>query len=665
MVLGGLLCGVITTVVDAPASGAGVQPLAAPRRVVDTRPGAVTLDGVLAGGGLRSANSTLVIPVAGRASVPQSAGSVIVNVTIDGAGDAGFATVYPCNAIRPSVSNINFVPGRTSAVMAISGLSAGNMCIYSSAATHLIVDVTGSFGVGDFVALSTPRRLVDTRAGQSTVDGQFQGGGQRPSGSVLSFAVAGRAGLPGDVRSVVLSVAAADATAGGYLTVFPCNGSPPNVSNANFEAGDTVANAVVAKVSAAGQVCLFTFGTADVLVDVSGWLPAATYSPLDVPARLLDTRVGGVTADGRTAGKGRRPADGTLRLPVAGRAGVPASASAVVLNITAVGAATGWVTMHPRGTDRPLASQLNYSAGRAVANATVSAVGAGGDMCLYTAGNTDLIIDVVGYLNGPAHATTGADCPDQTLFPHWRMVALYGNDSAFGLGVLGEQPPDAAASRLATVASGFTGLGRPVLGAFEFIATVAQADAGSGGLFRAYSTDDQVQRYLDAARRHGLYLVLDIQPGRSDFLTEVRRYEKFLREPDVGIALDPEWRVGPFSLPGQVIGSVTAAEVNETSAYVARIVAEENLPEKLFVVHQFQERMLPDRAAIVPRAGLSMMYHMDGFGSRNEKLATWSFVKTGPPFHNGFKLFYDEDRNMYSPSEVVLLEPTPDLITYQ
>ena len=134
---------------------------------------------------------------------------------------------------------------------------------------------------------------------------------------------------------------------------------------------------------------------------------------------------------------------------------------------------------------------------------------------------------------------------------------------------------------------------------------------------------------------------------------------------DVGIALDPEWHVSQFSVPGQVIGSVTAAEVNKVSEYVAAIVAQGDLPEKLFVVHQFQERMIPDRPLIVPRPGLAITFHMDGFGAPNEKLATWDFVKTGPPFHNGFKLFYDEDRPMYRPDQVMALDPKPDLITYQ
>jgi hypothetical protein len=169
----------------------------------------------------------------------------------------------------------------------------------------------------------------------------------------------------------------------------------------------------------------------------------------------------------------------------------------------------------------------------------------------------------------------------------------------------------------------------------------------------------------DAARAHGLTLVLDIQPGRSDFMTEVLPYERFLRQPDVGLALDPEWRVGPTQVPGRVIGQVSAAEVNQVADWLAGIVAEEHLPEKLFVVHQFQIRMITDRQDLHDPAGLAVTIHMDGFGTQGQKLETYSFTQVEPPFHNGFKLFYDEDVDMFQPAEVMGLDPVPDLVTYQ
>ena len=224
-----------------------------------------------------------------------------------------------------------------------------------------------------------------------------------------------------------------------------------------------------------------------------------------------------------------------------------------------------------------------------------------------------------GLLHGPELPGGG-----RVLLPHRRLVALYGNDRSAALGVLGEQPPDAAAARLAAVAEPYRAGDRAVLGAFELIATVATRAPGADGLYRAPSDPAFVQRYLDAARAHGLYLILDLQPGRSDFLTEARRYEEFLRQPDVGLALDPEWRMGPNQVPGDGVGQVSAAEVNAVLDYVAGLVAEELLPQKLVVVHQFQLRMVTDRDTLRAPPGLAVMIHMDGFGTHAQKLGTYA-----------------------------------------
>jgi hypothetical protein len=227
------------------------------------------------------------------------------------------------------------------------------------------------------------------------------------------------------------------------------------------------------------------------------------------------------------------------------------------------------------------------------------------------------------------------------------------------------EPPAAAAQRLAGLVEPFRAGDRPVQGAFELIATIATSFPGADGLYRSPSTAEHVQRYLDVAIADDLYLILDIQPGRSDFLTELRRYEGFLRRPNVGVALDPEWRVGPGQVPGQVVGQVAAAEVNAVADYVAGIVAEEGLPDKLLVVHQFQERMITDRHLLREPPGVVLTIHMDGFGTRSQKLATYGVVHADPPFSNGFKLFFDEDVDMFSPGDVLALDPVPDLVTYQ
>lgn len=645
---------------------AAYTPLPAAGRLIDTRPGAPTIDGQLAGGGRRVSGTVTAIPVTGRVSVPADATSVVVNLTADAPGEDGYLAVFPCDAEVPVASNLNFRAGRTVAVLATSRLAAdGSICVFNHGSTHVIADVAGWFGPSDVAMLPAPRRLLDTRPGAPTADGGFAGGGARTAGSTLRLPVAGRAGVPGDAHTVVLSVTVDAAAQSGYVTVVPCDGPPTTASTVNHRAGDTVANAALTRLGPAGEVCLFTSGQTDLLVDVAGWIADSALQPLDTPRRVLDTRQGTSTADGQFVGIGRRAAGSSLDLQVAGRVGVPADAGAVVLNVTADAARSqGFLTVHPGGSDRPTASNLNYQTGDTIANAVIAPVGADGGICVFTSAATDLVIDVVGWLPGPA-AQAGSGCPATPLFPSTRVVALYGNDVAAALGVLGEQPPAEAAQRLAAVAEPFEAGDRPVRGAFELIATIANSAPGADGLYRSPSSAAHVQRYLDVAVANDLLLILDIQPGRADFLTELQRYDAFLRHPNVHAALDPEWHVGPDQVPGQTVGQVSAAEVNQVADYLASIVAEEGIPEKLLVVHQFQSRMVTDRDQLREPPGVLLTIHMDGFGTREQKLATYGVVAVDPPFNNGFKLFYDEDVNMFTPNEVLALDPVPDLITYQ
>jgi hypothetical protein len=655
------------------ASGAGHRrpaafaPVDVPSRLVDTRPGAATVDGRLAGIGVRPAAATLKIPVVGRAGIGTGVATVAVNVTVDAAAEQGFLTVHSCDADRPVASNLNYTPGATVAALALSRVADdGSICVFNHGATHLIVDVVGGFAAGDVAALPAPLRLLDTRPASSTVDGAFARTGVRPSGETLRLPVAGRAGVPADARSVVLSVTADAAREPGFVAVHACDLPRPNASTLNYSAGETIANAAVTRLGADGDVCLHTAGATDLLVDVTGWFVGDSAAVLlDGPRRVVDTRAGTSTIDGQFRGIGVRPAGAALELVVAGRAGVPADAGAVLLNVTVDAARQpGFVTLFPGGADRPTASNLNYAVGDTIANAAITRVGANGDVCVFTSGAADLVVDVVGWLPGPA-PVSGSGCPSQPLFPSRRLVAMYGNDVSAQLGVLGEQPPAAAAQRLAGLVEPFRAGDRPVQGAFELIATIATSFPGTDGLYRSPSTAEHVQRYLDVALANDLYLILDIQPGRSDFLTELRRYEAFLRLPNVGVALDPEWRVGPGQVPGQVVGQVGAAEVNAVADYVAGIVAQENLPDKLLVVHQFQERMITDRHLLREPPGVVSTIHMDGFGTQSQKLTTYRFVHADPPFSNGFKLFFDEDVDMFSPAEVLALDPVPDLVTYQ
>ena len=253
----------------------------------------------------------------------------------------------------------------------------------------------------------------------------------------------------------------------------------------------------------------------------------------------------------------------------------------------------------------------------------------------------------------------------RTIFPRYRVVAFYGAPQSRELGALGIGSPATAARRLARQARPYARTRRPILPAFELLADVANRDPGSDGLYRTRQPDAVIARYLRAARRARALLVLDLQPGHADFLTETRHLDRWLREPDVGLALDPEWHT-PGAVPGTRIGSVDAATVNAVAAHVADIVRRGNLPEKLFVVHQFTPDMIAGKASVAHVPGLAVTINVDGFGDRPNKVAKYrQFTHDGTHFHRGFKLFYEEDTNLMSPRSVMHLRPRPDLVVYE
>ncbi len=252
------------------------------------------------------------------------------------------------------------------------------------------------------------------------------------------------------------------------------------------------------------------------------------------------------------------------------------------------------------------------------------------------------------------------------LFPDHRIVAFYGAPQDEQLGILGIGTLRQAARKLERQARPYARKTRPVLPAFELIATIATAAPGEDGLYRSRQSAEVIDRHLREARRAKAMLILDIQPGRADFLDETRRLRRWLREPDVGLALDPEWNMDPGELPGQSIGSVTAQEVDRISAYLAGIVRRRNLPEKLLLIHQFTDDMIVDKAKMTRREGVALTVNVDGFGDRPNKISKYdAFTSEATRFHDGFKLFYEEDVNLMRPRGVLALTPPPDVVVYE
>jgi hypothetical protein len=268
-------------------------------------------------------------------------------------------------------------------------------------------------------------------------------------------------------------------------------------------------------------------------------------------------------------------------------------------------------------------------------------------------------------------ATSGVELPGggQILYPGRQMIALYGHPGTPALGVLGEQGVDGAIARAKQLAADYQSLvDVPVVPAFEIITTVASSGAGPDGNHSFESPLDLVRPWVDAAGQASVYVVLDLQPGRTDFLTQAKRYEELLARPYVGLALDPEWRLQPNQRHLAQIGSVTAAEINTVVTWLADLTRAHKLPQKLLMLHQFQPQMISDRGAVdTSRDELAVLIHADGFGSPGDKFETWSLMHDSPPPNVwwGWKNFIDEDTPTFSPAETMAIEPRPLFVSYQ
>jgi hypothetical protein len=257
----------------------------------------------------------------------------------------------------------------------------------------------------------------------------------------------------------------------------------------------------------------------------------------------------------------------------------------------------------------------------------------------------------------------------RTIFPDYRLVGFCGTPGAPALGELQGNLPAKAKALEAKAAS--YAQDRKIMPVFELIAVVVQGWPGLDGKYRRRVDDSVVDAYLRAARESKAILLLNIQPGQSDFLTEVKSFDKYLREPDVGVALDPEWAMKPKQRPGQFFGQTTGEIINDVATYLSTIVDESRLPEKVLVFHQVNREVLKDESAVSSRPGVVVVKSVDGLGPVHAKIVTYDYLMQTlvAGTHPGFKLFFDEDtRNggrLMAPSEVLALSPRPEYVMYE
>ena len=259
------------------------------------------------------------------------------------------------------------------------------------------------------------------------------------------------------------------------------------------------------------------------------------------------------------------------------------------------------------------------------------------------------------------------------ILPFKRIIAYYGNFYSTQMGVLGEYAPETVLSKLTATAAAWQAAdpSTPTIPAIHYIAVVAQGTATRNGKWIARMPDEEVDKALGMAAQINGLVFLDVQVGQSNLQAEIPMLEKYLSMPTVHLGIDPEFSMKHGERPGTVIGTFTAADVNWTIQYLAKLVREHNLPPKVLVIHRFTYDMVTNVSAIEPLPEVQVVMDMDGWGPPAKKLGTYTHIIIPEPVQfTGFKLFYKADlrppsTRLLTMQEVLSQTPAPIYVQYQ
>ncbi len=254
------------------------------------------------------------------------------------------------------------------------------------------------------------------------------------------------------------------------------------------------------------------------------------------------------------------------------------------------------------------------------------------------------------------------------LLPWKRIVTYYGNPLSQRMGILGELPKEQMMAALEREAAQWSAAdpATPVQPGLELVATVASGTPGRSGLYRTRMPPELIARVIGWAREKKWITILDVQVGHASVKDEVARLTPFLAQPDVHLALDPEFELPPGVIPGRRIGGTDASEVNVAVKLLAAVAEKYDLPPKVLLVHRFTQGMLTRHELIKPDPRVQVVVVMDGYGPPALKRTAYRIaVRREPVEFAGLKLFYKNDRPRLTPREALSLQPGPSVIIYQ
>lgn len=259
------------------------------------------------------------------------------------------------------------------------------------------------------------------------------------------------------------------------------------------------------------------------------------------------------------------------------------------------------------------------------------------------------------------------------LLPFNRIVAYYGNFYSTKMGILGEYDKNTVLAKLKAEKAAWEAADpkTPVIMGIDYIAVTAQGSPQADGTYRLRMPDEHIERAIAMANEVNGIVILELQIGLSTFEKEIPRLEKYLSLPNVHLAIDPEFSMKGGEPPGDVIGTVNAADINYAATYLQGLVQKNNLPPKILVIHRFTHEMVTGYKDIQPLPEVQMVMVMDGWGFGAKKINTYKQVIYSEPVQfTGFKLFYKNDlkppsTRLLTPAEILELTPSPSFIQYQ
>jgi WD40 repeat protein len=258
-------------------------------------------------------------------------------------------------------------------------------------------------------------------------------------------------------------------------------------------------------------------------------------------------------------------------------------------------------------------------------------------------------------------------CPTSTLMGR-RLVAYYGTPAGPGLGILGRNGLSETLTLLQQQIAAYRDIDPDTayVPAFHMVTTIADAYAGEDGDYNHRVPHDVILPWIEGARAAGGVSILDVQPAHAEVGVELALIEPLLREPGVHLAVDPEFIMAEDDhIPGTDLGSITGDEINRIQAWLDAL-ARETGERKMLIIHQFNDRMMRDKEAILHYPMVDLVWDSDGFGSPGAKVGDYIQYSGETGFeYGGFKIFYRYDTPVMTPEEVLGLDPLPALIIYQ